>query len=132
MRIYVLAGSDPRLVLGGFKRLADTALVARSGTAEGALQLPCAGARAERDDQHDDVGAVTGLRTCPSAGLPAGDLAAEDLAAGDLAARGPGAHRDMSSRLVRDRPLAAESARNGARGNLSVASDVGDLDQSSA
>ena len=76
----------------------------------GALQLPRAGARAERDEQHDDVGAVTGLRTCPSAGLAAGDLAD-----GDLAARGAGAHRDMASRLVRDRPLAAESARNCAR-----------------
>jgi hypothetical protein len=38
----------------------------------------------------------------------------------------------MASRLVRDRPLAAESARNCARGNLSVASDVRDLDQGSA
>jgi hypothetical protein len=124
MRIHVLAGSDRWRVPGGIKRLADTALVARSGTVGGALQLPRAGARAERDEQHDDVGAVTGLRTCPSAGLAAGDLAD-----GDLAARGAGAHRDMASRLVRDRPFAAESARNCARGNLSVASDVRDLDQ---
>jgi hypothetical protein len=115
MRIHVLAGSDRWRVPGGIKRLADTALVARSGTVGGALQLPRAGARAERDEQHDDVGAVTGLRTCPSAGLAAGDLADGDLAAGDLAARGAGAHRDMASRLVRDRPLAAESARNCAR-----------------
>lgn len=121
----MLAGSDPRQVPGGIKRLADMALVGRSGTVEGPLQLPRAGARAERDNQRDDAGAVTGLRTCPSAGLATGDLAAGDLAAGelaagelaagDLAARGAGAHRDTSSRLVRDRPPAAESTRNGAR-----------------
>jgi hypothetical protein len=136
MRIHVLAGSDPRLVPGGFRRLAGTALAARSGTDAGALQLPRAGARAEPDDQPDDVGAVTGLRTCPSAGRAAGDLTARDLAPRDLApgdlARGAGTHRDMSSRLVRDRPPAAENTRNCARSNLSVASDIRDLDQGSA